>query len=933
MAVIRNPQSAIRNPQVRSPQSARRDDILEAVLGTVERPGRYCGGERNAVKKDLSKVALKVALAFPDTYEIGMSHVGLKVLYDILNSRERTAAERVFMPWKDFASTLRGQRIPLFSLENRLPLSEFDVVGFSLQHELCYTNVLEMLDLSGIPIRACDRGDDMPLIIGGGPCAFNPEPMCEFFDFFVVGDGEQIVAELASVMEDNKAKGWNRKEVVSRVSKLRGIYVPTDYQFEYSEGYVSKIIHKDKVYDDPFAAPKIERAFIPELERAPCPERLVVPNISIVHDRAAVEIMRGCPRGCRFCQAGYISRPLRERSLATVVALAESAIANTGFDELSFLSLSSGDYSGIEQLIGRCASGFAGGKVAVSLPSLRVETMTQPIVDGIRSIKKTGFTLAPEAATDRLRRVINKPTSNEMVLESAGRAFSAGWKRVKLYFMVGLPGETEEDIDAIGELVKQLSNLARREGGGGRKVVVSISTFIPKPHTALQWASQAPADDVISKLSRMRDSMNCRNVELKWHNAKMSVLEGVLCRGDRRLSSVIERAWRMGCVLDNWTEEFDFRKWMAAFEDCGIVCQDYLAARDPQRFLPWEHIGSGVSREFLLQERAAAIAEKLTPDCISQGECQSCGACPEPASYLEAMRTRRNAAGRPDLQVRQVGQVRRVGQVGQVGQPRQMVFPLRCKYERFGPARFISHLDVLTALARAARQSGLPIEYTKGFNPQPRISAGLALPIGHASLAEYVDINVSRPCSTDKLIESMNDCLMRGIRFVAASHLFKKSLSLCALVSEIDYSVLIDLARLSEVAGAESRFNLNDAASHLGRIEWILAQESIVVKRTTPKRTAKLDVRAFIGALSLTGVESGKALLRMTLKLDRDGRTAPPSMVLSELYGTERHVLYFADIIRLEQFCWRRGARRSLLEVGAETAVERERPEEVRKEP
>ena len=910
--------------------SARLDDVLEAVLGTVEKPGRYCGGERNAVKKDPSKVLLKVALAFPDTYEIGMSHLGLKILYEVLNSRDQTAAERVFMPWKDLASVLRRRRIPLFSLENRLPLSEFDVVGFSLQHELCYTNVLEMLDLSGIPIRASDRGDEMPLVIAGGPCTFNPEPIWEFFDLFVVGDGEQVVGELAAVLEEQKAKGWNRKDAISHLRELGGVYVPADYEFEYSGAYVSKVIHRNEVYDDPFTAPKVERALVDDLDRAPCPDRHMVPNISIVHDRATIEVMRGCLRGCRFCQAGYICRPLRERSFETVVALSESAIANTGFDELSFLSLSTGDYSSIERLIRRCALGFAGGKVAVSLPSLRVETMTRPIVDGIRSIKKTGFTLAPEAATDRLRRVINKPTTNEMVLDSAGLAFAAGWKRVKLYFMIGLPSETEEDVDAIGELVKQISSAARRQGSGGCKIAVSISTFIPKPHTSFQWAPQLPLDDIISKLSRLRRSINCRNVELKWHNAKMSFVEGVLCRGDRRLCAVVERAWRNGCVLDNWTEEFDFDKWVAAFEQCNVSYKDYLAPRDSRRFLPWEHIACGVSREFLLRENDAASAEKLTPDCISIGECQSCGACPEPASYLESMVAKRHAADQ-SKEATTVGSARTSDSTGHTG-PRQMAFPLRCKYERLGPARFISHLDVLTALGRAARESGLPVEYTKGFNPQPRISAGLPLPIGHSSLAEYIDMRVSRPLAPSKLIESMNNCLMQGVHFVAASHLFRKSLSLCALVSDVDYSVVIDFERLSEVAGHEGLSMLNDEAFHLERIKWILAQKSIIVSRTTPKRRVKLDLRAFISALSLVGVESGKALLRMTLTVDQNGRTARPSMVLSELYGTEEDILYFADITRLEQYCWRRGAKRSLLEVGTPSTVERKLPSKMRME-
>ncbi len=898
--------------------SASMSDILDAVLGTVERPGRYCGGERNAIRKDLSKVLLKVVLAFPDIYEIGMSHVGLKILYNILNLRDMTAAERVFMPWRDFARALRRLKLPLYSLESKLPLSEFDVIGFSLQHELCYTGVLEMLDLGGVPIRASERGENMPLVIGGGPCTFNPEPLWEFFDLFVVGDGEEVVGELAELWENHKREGWIRAEAISRAKDIPGVYVPGNYEFEYSCGYVSKVMHTGKVYEDPFAAPKVERAFVEDLDSAAYPEKPVVPNIAVVHDRAPIEIMRGCLRGCRFCQAGYICRPVRERSVGKVTSLAESIIANTGFEELSFLSLSSGDYSGIERLIRRSALGFTENKVAVSLPSLRVETMTQAIVDGIRSIKKTGFTIAPEAATERLRRVINKPMTNEMVLEAVRRAFAAGWKRVKLYFMIGLPSETDQDIEAIVELARRLASLARRSGGC--KVVMSIATFIPKPHTAFQWAAQAPHAEVVAKLSHLRRSISSRHVELKWHNAEMSVIEGVLCRGDRRLSAAVERAWRSGCVLDNWSEEFSFDRWMAAFEGAGLTYQDYIAVREPDGFLPWEHISCGLSRRFLLGEKDAADKEKLTPDCLASGECQLCGACSDPSSYLKKMQATRRAAEKSKGVSITGGTSSR--EVFGRASARQIVFPLRCKYERIGPSKFISHLEVLTALGRAARQSGLPLEFSKGFNPQPRISAGLPLPIGHASLAEYVDIRVTRPVAPDKLISLLNDYLMKGIRFVAARHLFRKSLSLCALVSEIDYSVIVSLERLAEAGHALGLRQLGEAGFHEERIEHLLSQKSIMVSKVTPKRTVELDLRQFVSALSMTGIESGKLFLKMALNVDRDGRTARPSMVLSALYGLTENILYFADMTRMEQYCWRRGMRRPLLDVGGQPASE-----------
>lgn len=887
------------------------NNLLEAILGTVEKPGRYCGGERNAVEKDLSKVPVKIALAFPDLYEIGMSHLGLKIIYHILNDRELTAAERVFLPQRDLSDALRSQGMQLFSLENRLPLSEFDVVGFSLQHELCYTNVLEMLDLGGIPIKAEERTEGVPIVIGGGPCAFNPEPMWEFFDLFVIGDGEAATTQLAEILEDGKRRGLSRKELIDRARELEGVYVPTDYEMEYSDGGVARITYRGKLHENPFDAPRTKRAPAVDLETAQYPEAFVLPNISVVHDRGVVEIMRGCSRGCRFCQAGYICRPMRARSLVNVEDLAEKVIANTGYEEVSFLSLSSGDYPEIERLIGGFVSRFADRRVSVALPSLRVETMTQSIVNSIKSIKRTGFTLAPEAATERLRSIINKPTTDEAILESVERAFAAGWRRVKLYFMIGLPHETDRDIEALVELIHRVSKAAGHKRGAG-KLSVSLSTFVPKPHTPFQWSRQASLEEVLEKHSAIRRSIRSRATELKWHNPRMSVLEGVLSRGDRRLSKVIEHAWRSGCLLDNWTEEFDYDKWMAAFGHCDIDPLIYTKARDASNFLPWEHIDSGVSRDFLIKENEAAEAASLTPDCRASRECQGCGACSDSAAYLSDI-GRMTPSGQPKAAA-QPPQSRPASPPRRYPSANQMVFPIRCKYERVGPARFISHLDVLTVLARAARQSGLPLEYTKGFNPQPRLSAGLPLPMGCASIAEYVDFRFTRPVSPDKLIESLNPHFMQGLQVLSGTHLYQKTLSLCSLVSEVDYWIVVDLERLASLSDAPDMAVLSDEAFHRDRVSQFLAESSIKVSKVTPKRTTELDLRAFVSAMDLMKLAEGRAYLNVTLKVDETGRTARPTMVLSELYGTKDKILYFADITRYEQYCWRRGKRRNLLE-------------------
>ena len=892
--------------------SARLGEVWDSLLGTVQRPGRYCGGERNAVKKDPSNVLVRFALVFPDVYEIGMSHIGLKILYEILNRRERSLAERVFLPWRDFAAALRRQGILLSSLESKLPLSEFDVVGFSLQHELCYTNVLEVLDLGGIPVRASQRGPESPLVIGGGPCAFNPEPLWEFFDFFVVGDGEEVVERLAEIFEDQKVRGWDRAEAIRRASQVEGVYVPSDYQMRYSGLYVSGIAFRGKEYQDAFAAPRVKRALVDDLESATFPSSPVVPNIEVVHDRAAVEIMRGCSRGCRFCQAGYICRPARERSLKTVVRLAELIAQKTGYGEISFLSLSSGDYSAIEELILRVVARLSESKVAVSLPSLRVDSATDAILQGIRQVKKTGFTLAPEAGTERLRSIINKPTTDEMILLSAQRAFAAGWKRVKLYFMIGLPGETDEDIDAIVRLAKRLARVARRAGGAGGKVAISLSTFIPKPHTPFQWCRQSSIEEAAAKISHLKKELGSRNLELKWHLPQMSFLEGVLSRGDRRLSQVIHRGWRLGCLWDGWTEQFDFDKWMRAFDECRISPQNYTGSRELDRFLPWEHIDSGVAREFLVAEKHKSDRQEVTADCRASGVCQQCGVCADPQSYLAGFARRLATPDRKPA----AAVMRSVP-----GSAKRGAFAVRCRYERTGPARFISHLDVMTAFGRALRQSGLPIDYSRGFNPQPRLSAGLPLPIGYASLAEYVDFRFTRPVAPSRLVTVLNEYLMEGMRLVAASHLVGRPLSLCSVVSELDYSVVIDTERLSELLDEAPRIELGDANLHRQRVSEFLARKSLLVSKTTPKRSIELDLRALVASLRLEAVRPGKVALRMTLKVQPSGRTAKPEMVLQALYGIRKNVLYFAKITRLEQYCWRRGRRCSLLELASGQAA------------
>jgi radical SAM family uncharacterized protein len=591
---------------------------LDAILHQVSKPARYTGGEWNAVIKDWDETPLKVALIYPDLYEIGMSNMALPILYELVNRREDALAERCFAPWPDMEKLMRENGIPLFSLETRRPLKDFDIIGFSLGYELTYTNVLNMLDLAGIPVLATERNGSHPLVIAGGSCALNPETMADFIDLFVIGDGEEALPDLLDCYA-----GWKRDKNASRDSLLRraaaipGIYVPSFYEVEYlPEGPVKNITPVI-----PEAPPVIKRRIVSELP--PPVTRPVVPYIEVTHDRGAIEIRRGCSHGCRFCQAGIIYRPVRERPQEEILRVAEDIINNCGYDEIALVSLSTGDYSGIKGLVAELRRLHP--NLALSLPSLYVNTFSVELTDSLAEHKKTGLTFAPEAGSENLRLIINKNVSEEDLIKTAAAAFERGWTGLKLYFMVGLPGETPEDIGGIVTLVEKVRATGKKTGGRTPQIRITLSTFVPKPHTPFQWAAQDKPEEIESKQEVLRRGLNRKGVKFSWHDPDVSALEAVMSRGDRRLGKAIYKAWRLGCVFDSWNEHFKYENWLRAFEETGIDPAFYSRRQRPlDEVLPWSHIDIGVSPDFLKKEYQRSLEGKETPDCFTTA-CNTCG--------------------------------------------------------------------------------------------------------------------------------------------------------------------------------------------------------------------------------------------------------------------------------------------------------------------
>ncbi|WP_319522734.1 TIGR03960 family B12-binding radical SAM protein [uncultured Desulfosarcina sp.] len=727
---------------------------IQDILPLVQMPSRYLGGEVNSIRKKWDATRLHIALAFPDLYEIATSHFGIQILYSILNKQESILAERVFAPAADMEDQLRQNQKALVSLESQTPLHRFDIIGFSLLYELNYTNMVNMLDLGGIPLQAKERDESHPLVIAGGPCMCNPEPVAPFFDAIVVGDGEAVILQMTEAwMKWRTSNRPLRQDLLLAWSRIKGIYIPSFFDPAEETKSAGYLIPKIENYR------KIERAVVADLDEADFPLDPIVPFGKPIHDRLRMEIARGCTRGCRFCQAGMIYRPVRERHPQKVIDSIKRSLKGTGYEDLSLLSLSTGDYSCVAPLIKKIMDFGRQDRLAVSLPSLRAGSLTPELMELIKKVRKTGFTIAPEAGSQRLRDAINKNITEADIFETVKNAFSLGWKLIKLYFMVGLPTETVEDVEAIADLVKRLQK-ATQQTGKRPRINVSVATFVPKPHTPFQWEPQISLEAARAKINWLKDALQLPGIQVKWQDPRVSMIEGVWARGDRQLANVLIDAWKSGCRFDGWSDFFDFDRWLAAFEKNEIRTSDFTVGPfKTEQPLAWEHIDMGVERSFLLKERKRAFEGELTGDCRS-GSCRSCGVCdfdrlqpimfPDWSFPCEEKNTK-SLEEQSDNSAKYL-----------------------MRFKKMGAARFLGHLEMVKLFIRSLRRARVPLKYSKGFHPMPKISFEDTLPMGMQSEEEWMTVVLDESMAPEKLMLRLAEQLPEGFEITGCMLLDKK---------------------------------------------------------------------------------------------------------------------------------------------------------------
>ncbi|OQY00350.1 MAG: B12-binding domain-containing radical SAM protein [Desulfobacteraceae bacterium 4572_130] len=831
---------------------------FQEILPFVNMPTRYIGDEINSIKKDFTEIKLKFALAFPDLYEIGTSHFGMQILYTILNQNKYIAAERFFTPAPDMEKLLERKQIPLLSLESKINLKDFDIIGFSLLYELNFTNILTMLNLSKIPFYAEKRDETFPLIIGGGPCAFNPEPLADFFDAFVVGDGEDVILKIADIFIQWKKNGDGRKKTILKLlSNIDGVYIPCFFIPTFNKLFNSNK-HGIQILEPKFSFyTKVKKACLPNISQSFVPINPIVPFAKPVHDRLRLEIARGCSKGCRFCQAGMIYRPVRERKIDDLVEIAKKSLKSTGYSDISLLSLSVGDYSNIEKLMENLLIINQNYCTSIFLPSIRADRLTPQLMKIIKKVRKTGFTIAPEAGTQRLRNVINKNITEQDIFETVTNAFNLGWRNIKLYFMNGLPTETQLDIESICELSNRLLKI---KTNGKSKINISFAAFIPKSHTPFQSCEQISIEKSVENLNYLKQNLKHPRIKLKWQNPEMSFIEGVWARGDRKLAPLLVAAWEKGCRLDGWSNMFKKELWDKAFSKTGIdPCFYTLRKRNNNEILPWDHIKTGISKAFLKQEFQKAMNQKTTSDC-RDNECSVCGIC----DFKEI---------KPVLYDSEKIIVSKKQELNIL----ENYIKFRFFYEKLGNAKYFGHLEFAKIIKRAIRRTGIKIKYSKGFNPSMKLAFDNPLPVGMESQEESFTLYAEPLINIDTILKKLNQTLPGNISII-------KCIKEC------------DINKKSLTDSAFYKISLNNFSIDKSIVENFMSLSKYILEKTNFKgKIKKIDIRKATGKINFIDAYN----LEMEL-IKYQNKIVRPSEILAEIFKVPEKHIKTAKILKLK---------------------------------
>ncbi len=842
----------------------------EEILATVEKPSRYLGTEVNATRKPLDGVDVRLALCFPDLYDLGLGNLGIHILYTCVNRLPWAACERVYAPGLDMERALRSRGLPLFALESKDPIAAFDGLGITLQSELTFTNILNILDLSGLPLRSADRDERYPLTFAGGPAVFNPEPLAPFLDFFVIGDGEDAIVEIAEVIR--ATKGQPRQAQLEALAKVEGVYVPALYPFEtLPDGRILPV-------ED---APKVRKRLTRDLNGATFPTDYIVPYTQQVHDRVSLEVLRGCTQGCRFCQAGMVTRPVRERKLERVDDLLRRTLASTGYEEVSLVSLSTCDYSRVRQLVENTVEAVRDANVAVSLPSLRLDSFSVDLADMVADVRRTGLTFAPEAASPRLRALINKWIPDEELLGMAERAYGLRWQHVKLYFMIGLPTEREDDVVAIADLARRTLFVGKKYDRRNR-VNLGVSTFVPKPFTPFQWAPQIDRHQTEARQRFLEAHLNHPDIKFGRHQPDETWLEGLFSRADRRSADLLEAAFRRGARFDAWTEHLRMDLWEQAIEEVNYDCADALRERDLDERLPWDHIDVLIPKAWFVEDYKRALELQHAQDCRHK-RCHKCGVIDAERPLCAAM-LRDNVDGRKQEAVWS----RKESPPTAAKPTEQRLF---FRLSRTGPTRFLSHLETMNALLRALRRAGAPLAYSEGFHPHPKIAFSTALPVGEESLGEYMDVELTRAIDGRALLAALQATLPEGFEALDVTEVPLKHTSLMALNVGGIYTLVFPNEPLERIAAG---------------VEALMAAEVVMVPRRQKRKDKRgreefvmveVNVRPMIRSLEI--VPGSAPVVRATLVNSPEGKPGKPGEILRLLTETpERARIIKVDTLR-----------------------------------